>query len=375
MSASTKTTAINDIWGSFHTKIRPLILSGNFEEAMKMLTPKKGKLSETVMLTIYTLMKHIKLKDLQSIYDPSIPALRYAVSAQNWEIALWLIQDAKEDVTKYPFLTVDVLYSYTTNNSPLSTKDKKRYLVIEALLQAGASPNTISSSNGTPLIVAIAQADYLAIKLLRKYGADYSIQVGRKNALLSLSAKIGDIALTPEYRNFERRSHFWKHRFHILKDILASDAINAINTIPNTYRYAPIHYIASTKDQFKFAKMLINAGANPSLATRPRNPNEDPMNAMEVATSNGHTDMAKFMEHQMKRLEADQAREHISLAESIMELSPSKQLPFDLVMKIVTATAKMSPTQSRNYERKNYYDSRLSRKSKKTNSSTHIQEI
>jgi ankyrin repeat protein len=365
-----------DLERKFKNEFEPLYKQRNvtaIQSALNILTqPIRKEMQDRLLLNII-------LKDdveMLSIFFDSKNfqnTLASAISDSAWKCALWLIpRGNKSDIPRGYQIRDDVKYPFMTLNELYDTSDTKknqlRYQVIEQLLKSGAQVNTYDKETYmTPLMKAIWFMDDMAIDLLRKYGARYDYTTPRHHHLLTFATKI---QLFYVFRNRSQKLHtmdqrFWNKREEILKDILASKAIQLINhrsmTQSRKWSQTALHYIAKT-DQYKLAKMLMDAGANPYIRTLDDTevdsiPSLSSSNAsvtptytsIEIAKYSGQPKMAKFIESYAKELEANRALKNVAFMEDEANISPSQRLPFDLTMKIATTTAKMSPTQSRKY--------------------------
>lgn len=263
------------------------------------------------------------------------------ISSSEFEKALIILKNKninvkvqlKRDNYQYYYLTMKSLYiaKYGDPDRNLALE------IIKILLEKGASPDVLEHEYyAYPLYNSLFYRNYDAFELLLKHGANTQIW----------SKVLGSIL-----HAFARRPTTPNLLIKILTEYKCQKYINKLDS----FGMAPIHYLAET-DQIDLMKVLIDYGANTYLETKKVDyfGGIKKWTPIEIANLYNHEEMKKIIEQYPKEKQAMQIFADLEKVETALikenRLSPSKQLPFDVAMKI--STINMSPTQRYSFERK-----------------------
>lgn len=138
--------------------------------------------------------------------------------------------------------------------------------LVEPLLQAGANPNALSKSTGTPLGIAAFHDDEAAVKYLIQKGADPNLKAKWSDAVIQAVRGIGGSGC-------------------LLAVLQGGGDPNSVNSLGR-----PALLIAAGRSQSIFTDMLLRAGAKPNVTDQ-----KDGTTALHVAADGGNIDAVKLL--------------------------------------------------------------------------------
>ena len=102
------------------------------------------------------------------------PWLILAIDVGNLATVKWMLSRGADP-------KLGILAGYSALHSAIDSKRPERYLIIDALIKAGADIEVLEHNNWTPLQLAAARNDVSAVKLLLEGGAQFNVRAGFDN--------------------------------------------------------------------------------------------------------------------------------------------------------------------------------------------------
>jgi ankyrin repeat protein len=263
--------------------------------------------------------------DVNTAQGDGMTALHWAVQKGDVELAQTLLYaGANIKATTRVGGYTPLLIASRMGNGPM----------VEALVAAGADPNTATTNGATPLMFAAEAGGVAAVKTLVEHGANvnakekvkdetalaYAAAYGRADVIRLLTARGADLKVTTKSMDLDAFNKEEQERFLQFQQQAAQAAArggrggaagaelprggrgynpNAKPGIERQYNYteliaywgglAPMH-LAARQGQLEAVKALLEAGADvnqPAVGDR--------STPMLIATINGHFDLAKYL--------------------------------------------------------------------------------